>query len=78
MIKIIADVDPGRIYRVVGKTKSITKAVEIQSKFRLEFGPTISVQLLNTGEPIERPFNFTKESSVEKPKRDKTTQFKGL
>jgi hypothetical protein len=76
MIKVIADIDPGRIYREIGEADNMRDAEVIARKYRLEVGPTISVQFLNTGKALRKPFETQLTTSKSKMHVDKTTQFK--
>jgi hypothetical protein len=77
MIKVIADIDPGRVYREIGEAETMPEAESIARDYRLKVGPTISVQFLNTGKALKRPFSKN-TVSTEKSQMfiDKTTQFK--
>ncbi len=74
-LDIIADVDPGGVFRVVGTANTIEEAEAFIRTYRVENGPLVDVRILNHGRELKRRRRTAAERKAKK--KSGSTQIKG-
>jgi len=76
-LEIIADTEPGNVFRVIGSANTWEEADEVIMAYRVEHGPLVDVRIVNHGRALKRA--STKQNKASESKSGGgTTQIKGL